>query len=90
MFACWKFIRKPNFASCSTEMIPVNSSASMTGNGESSREDRQEKKDASDVASLRYIVHQTSKGKTSFGPLIFNKSCCCLMSLGRGANPMVL
>lgn len=53
-------------------------------------EDTQEKEDASDFASLRYIVHQTSKGKTSLGSLIFNKSCYCLMSLGRGANPMVL
>lgn len=48
-----------------------------------------EEEDASDFASLRYIVHQTSKGKTSFGSLVFN-SCNCLMSLGRGANPMVL
>lgn len=47
-------------------MILANFSASMTGNGESSREDRQEKEDASDVASLRYIVHQTSKGKNKF------------------------
>lgn len=70
-------------------MILVNFSASMTGNGQSSREDRQEE-DASDFASLRYTVHQTSKGKTSFGSLMSNNSCYCLMSLGRGANPMVL
>lgn len=89
MSACWKFIRKLKFASCSAETILVNFSASMTGNGESSREDRQEKEDASDVASLRYTVQQT-RGKRSFGPLIFNNSCCCSMSLGRGANPMVL
>lgn len=84
-----EFIRKLKSASCSREMI-VNFSASMIGNGESSRGDRQEEEDASDFASLRYIVHQTSKRKTSFGSLIFNNNCCCLMSLGRGANPMVL
>lgn len=66
----------------------MNFSASMTG--ESSGEDTQEEEDASDFASLRYIVHQTSKGETSFGSLIFNNSCYCLLSLGRGANPMVL
>lgn len=85
-----EFIRKLKSASCSTEMMLVNFSASMTVNGESSRDDRQEEEEASDFASLRYTVHQTSKRKTSFGSLIFNNNCCCLMSLGRGANPTVL
>lgn len=71
-------------------MILVNFSASTTGDSGSSREDMEEEDDASDFASLRYIVHQTSKGKTNFGSLVFNNSCFCLMSLGRGANPMVL
>lgn len=89
MSANSKFLRKLKSVSCPAEMILVSFSASMTGDSESSREDMEEK-DASDFASLRYIVHQTSKGKTSFGSLVFNNSCNCLMSLGRGANPMVL
>lgn len=89
MSACLKFLRKLKSVSCPAEMILINFSASLIGNSESSREDMEEE-DASDFASLRYIVHQTSKGKTSFGSLVFNNSCNCLMSLGRGANPMVL
>lgn len=88
MSACSKFLRKLKSVSSPAEMILVNFSASMTDDSESSREDTEEE-DASDFASLRYIVHQTSKGKTSFGLLVFN-SCNCLMSLGRGANPVVL
>lgn len=85
----FKILKEAKSVSCPAEMILVNFSASMTGDSESSREDTEEE-DASDFASLRYIVHQTSKGKTSFGPLVFHNSCNCLMSLGRGANPMVL
>lgn len=88
MSACSKFLRKLKSVSCPAEMILVNFSASMTGDSESSREDTEE--DASDFASLRYIAHQTSKGKTSFGSLVFHNSCNCFMSFGRGANPMVL
>lgn len=67
MLVCWKFIRKLKSVSCTADMILVNFTASMTGNGESSRKNNQEKEDASDFASLRYIVHQTSKGKKVLG-----------------------
>lgn len=89
MSACSKFLRKLKSVSCPAEMILVNFSASVTGGSESSRENTEDE-DASDFASLRYIVHQTSKGRTSFRSLVFHNSCNCLMSLGRGANPMVL
>lgn len=73
MSACSKFLRKLKSVSCPAEMILVNFSASVIGDIESSREDM-EGEGASDFASLRYIVHQTSKGKTSFGSLVLNNS----------------